>query len=245
MEIVRCPECGTKLKLKSIPSPGMSIECPRCSASFAPGEEEGKEPRPLARTTASKPKAVRRREVAEEEDDEAEDRPARPRRGGKRTARKGGSTGWIVALVLGGGLLLMCGVGVTLLVVFWPFGSSLGGGSQNQQEAAHRDMIKLYEEAGDAFESVRDQASAQVVAARHHQIADRMEALDKQMKSLPRITPEEEARLAKAIGPEMARVTGRVSVVGAAANRNSAGDPTFAAAMKRFHEADARLQGNK
>jgi mono/diheme cytochrome c family protein len=110
-----CPSCDANLKAGAGLEPGTRIECPKCQTSFrVPGNKANK--------PAPPPEDLDEEfvdEFAEEFEEEEERRPAkRSPRKHKKPRKDTSKAPLVIALILGGVVLL--GGGVTAAVVFWP-----------------------------------------------------------------------------------------------------------------------------
>ena len=108
--IVRCPDCGAKLKMRT--APGKKIRCPKCETVFAP-ESDDRDSDPPREAVRSKPK--RRPEPEDEDDEDREDEDDRPSRRKPRKRRKGSGGAVLKWLLLAGGGGMTIGL-VTVLM---------------------------------------------------------------------------------------------------------------------------------
>ncbi len=118
-ETVTCPGCAVVLKPSGEVAPGANIKCPRCGVVFAMPSTEVLE-RPHYRKPPSPRGAL---EYGEDAGDEDYDRPRRRSVRG----RGGSSTGLVIGLSIGGGVLLL---GVIALVIVL---AVKGGGSAKEK----------------------------------------------------------------------------------------------------------------
>jgi hypothetical protein len=122
--LVVCPACGTKLSAPDSGA-GKQVRCPKAGCGTLvpvpePVEAEEVEvvdaaiappkPKPVRTAVAAEEDDRPRRKRRDEDDDEDDDRPRRKRGRGAARGRSGASTGKVVAIVVGG-LLLLGGVG--------------------------------------------------------------------------------------------------------------------------------------
>jgi zinc-ribbon domain len=98
--LLNCPECDATLKLAAPPPEGKKVRCPKCQAVFVPEAVEQR------RVSADRPMApARSRSRPAYEDDDYDDRPRRPRK------QKQGSSGVLIGLLVGGGVLAVLMLG--------------------------------------------------------------------------------------------------------------------------------------
>jgi phage FluMu protein Com len=132
----QCPGCQTVLKSADPLEPGKKIKCPKCATVFQlaaapPAETAVQEREPGEGSRARRrrendfddepPRSRRRYEEDEEEDDYEEVRPRK-----KKRRKKAASSPVVLWLVLGGvGLLVLVGVGITVVWI-------LGGTTQSR-----------------------------------------------------------------------------------------------------------------
>jgi hypothetical protein len=161
----------------------------------------------------------------EDEEDDEDDRPVRRK---KKRKKKGISAGLLIGLI-GGGVAVLAGIGVLLIFL-------LGGGGSpySRHEAAAREVIALMNELAAALESVKDQNSARAAASRINSVCDRMEALSRRVKALPKLTAEEDRKLQNSLKGDMDAIAQRVVVATPQAAANARGEQTLVAAAKRL-----------
>lgn len=231
---VSCPECNHKLRVNVEDGKKIRVRCPKCSKVFVldPDQENDDD---VERAPA---KTARRRESQHEEDD---DRPARRRRDEeedeeefderprRRKKAKKKSPVLLWSVIGGGVALLVAGLVIIVVVAARSRGSAF-----EQHEAAVREAIAVSNELGAALETVKDKDSARTAAIKINQICDRMEALAKRERSLPRLTAEEERRLQNLVGAEVTALTQRLTAAGFQAGVRSQGEASFVAAAKRL-----------
>jgi len=259
-DIVTCPDCDAKMKLKAALPPGKKVRCPKCSTIFAPVSEAPKKPAKSPvdkeRVVTTAPKA-RRNAVAAEREEEEEDRPRRrqssvvddedseeagdddrPRRPRKKRPRKSGKMGLVLGLVIGGGVLLVVLVGVGLVVLF-----VMGRKDSYKQNAdAAKEVVACMEELASAMESVKDRDTAKQAAPRINKVCDRMENLAGRIEKLPKLTKAEDERLTKEFQPQFAAVNQRIMRIAFQAGRASQAEPSFMAAAQRLQQLDNRMK---
>lgn len=255
--IIACPECGKKLRMNSA-LPGKRIKCPGCAAVFAPVPNEAVEERP--RKSVAGAASRRRPDVDEDDDDRArgrqrsreedeneeDDRPRRrtgvvkgrrpdddddddPRPRRKKRKKQGSSA--LTWLITGGvGFVVAAIVGVVVFLAVRGGGS----GAYAQHEAAANELIGLMKELQAAFESVQDVNTARLAATRINSVIDRVQALNQRMRSLGKITAEENRRLEQKVQSELMPLQTRMHQAAFQAGMRSQGEPTFIAAAKRL-----------
>lgn len=258
--ITACPECGKKLRINSVGS--KRIKCPGCSTVFAavPDDADDEEPRRSAARATSKrrpevdddddrdpdrPRARGRQRPHEEEEDEEDERPRRrkgaskeryaddddddPRPRRKKRKKQGSSA--LTWLITGGvGFLVAMIVGVVVFLAVRGGGS----GAYAQHEAAANELIGLMKELGAALESVQDANTARLAATKIDSVVDRVQALHQRMRTLGKITAEENRRLEQKIQSELMPLQARMTQAAFQAGMRSQGEPTFIAAAKRL-----------
>jgi hypothetical protein len=260
--IVSSPECDKKLRVSSETGPAKRVKCPGCSTTFVVrAQEEQTEGRESTAVRAKgrprddeyddedvedSPPAKRRKRTRSEDDEDDEDLDAGPARRPRTRARddeddeeyderparrkkkkKAKSHVLLLSLVFGGVALVAVVAG--LLIFFLSRGSPF-----SQHEAAAREGLAMMNELVAAIESVKDPNSARAAASRIHQICDRVQALERRIRNLPKLTVEENRRLESTMNAEFAALTQRMTQVGFQAGRNAGGEPSFVAAIKRL-----------
>jgi hypothetical protein len=245
-----CTDCEAKLRLRSTPAPGARVRCPRCATVFAPDEEELARPTAITRKPAPKP--VRRADPDEEEDgrrgaiarkptararplrrpdrEDDFDEDDRPRRKKKRRVRKEGNPALFWGLTIGGSVLAL-GLVVTLLIVFWPFGS--------KYDAVMKETIGLLNELAGVLEGVKDRDSARAAAPKIDNLTARLEAVAKKADALPQPSEAENKRLEQKWKKDIEKVMGRLLQASVQAGTKSGGEPTFVAALQKMQGAGA------
>jgi mono/diheme cytochrome c family protein len=110
-----CPSCGVGLKVVDSIQEGKRIKCPKCGTPFSvPGDE--------VEATVRAASGPRTRTAPEPDEDLDEPVPQRPR-ARKKIRKKHNSSGLVLLIAgLAAAAVLLLAVGVTLAVVFWPFG---------------------------------------------------------------------------------------------------------------------------
>lgn len=259
-DIVTCPDCDTRMKLKAALPPGKKVRCPKCSTIFAPvsgaPKKTAKSPGDKERVVTTAPKGRRNSAAAEREEEEDErprrrqssvvddedseeteddDRPRRPR---KKRPRKSGKMGLVLGLVIGGGVLLAVLLVVGIVVMF-----VMGRKDSYKQNAdAAAEMIACLEELASTMESIKDRNSAKSGAERINKTCDRLEKLAARVEKLPKLTQGEDERLKKEMQPKLDAVTQRMSRVAFQAGAASQGEPSFMAALQRLQQVGNRIQ---
>jgi predicted Zn finger-like uncharacterized protein len=269
METIVCPHCETKLRLGKSIAPGSRVRCPKCSTVFAPDTDEenveifvdsppakAKKPsRPADEDLAEDTRRDRsgrrtrleyddredderggRSRGREEDDDDLDDRPVRRKRRRKKTAGSGAQVGLIVALVVGG-LVVFAGVGTAIF-----FGVRALSGAYEKHEAAVKELLSMMTELADALETVKDQGTARVAAARIQRVCDRMEQLEASIQALPRLNGADEQRLSKKYDPEFQKIYQRTLKVAFEAAANAQGEPEYVTANLRLKTVGERLE---
>lgn len=259
-DILTCPDCDTKLKLKAPLLPGKKVRCPKCSTLFAPMPEAPKKTKspvdkaPIATTVSKgrrKPVAVEREEeeederprrrqsstVAEEDSEEPGD-DERPRRSRKKRPRKSGNRRLLFGLVIGGGVLcfLLILAGIVVAVVMGhkdPY---------KENEAAMKEMLTYFEEFATTMESIKDPQSAKTGAERINKICDRMEKVIARVVKLPKLTPAQNERLKNEMQPRIDVCVQRIARVAFQVQAATQGEPTFQAALQRMQQVSNRLK---
>ncbi len=140
-QIVQCPGCGVKLKLKEDRVLSADADCPKCGVALfkkvkpasGPNRSNSGRPTPVAPPTRPLKPASRRplRDEVEEVEDDFEEEEVRPRSRSRRKGRSssGGVPGWAIGALIG---VLTVGV-VVGVVLLLPKG---GGNAVAQQPAA-------------------------------------------------------------------------------------------------------------
>jgi hypothetical protein len=268
--IVTCPECKQKLRLSAEVPAGKRIKCPKCAAVFSAADDEEAAPSRKDAVTRSAPKPARsarpqpdleededdsprkskrgrddeddeeaprakskRRDLEEDDEDEDEDeRPVRRRR--RKRVKK--SNAAVLYGAIGGGVAFIVSAGVVLLLV-------LGrGGASAQQEQVLKDMLQIMRDFRECLKSVKDQNSAKTAAGQLNTLSDRMEALGKRGKGLPKITQAEADRLKAKYKPEMDQLEQGMQQLGMQAGMNSAGEASFMAALQKSAQTAQRVE---
>jgi predicted Zn finger-like uncharacterized protein len=126
---LRCPECRTKLRLKTAPEAGTEVECPKCGSVFSapePEPEEGAEPKKPKKaaekpakgaedTAADKDKKTATKTAAKGPDEKS----AAPNAPKKRKAKKKETSKTaLIGVISAGGVMMLCMIGVLI----WFFG---------------------------------------------------------------------------------------------------------------------------
>lgn len=231
--IVSCPECNNKLRVNVEMKTKPRIRCPKCSKTFVLNtnqEDEDNIERPSVKSKARRgpddeedDDRPRRRRDEEDEEEEFEERPRR-----RKKARKKAPI--LLWSVIGGSLAVLVAGIVTIVLL----ASRSRGSALEQHEAAVREAIAVSNELGAALETVKDKDSARAAAAKINQICDRMEALARRERSLPRLTAEENLRLQNLVNAEVNAMKQRLTAAGFQAGMNSQGEPSFVAAARRL-----------
>jgi flagellar basal body-associated protein FliL/DNA-directed RNA polymerase subunit RPC12/RpoP len=131
-----CPKCEATLRTAKPLAPGKRVKCPHCSEVVTVPEKEtavraaGKAaPAPAAAPAKEKSKRPRdeddedapprRKRGRDDEDDDAEEEEEeeRPKAKKKKKAKSGGGKGLMIGLIIGGAVLLLGGVGLTLFLL--------------------------------------------------------------------------------------------------------------------------------
>jgi len=246
MSLVTCPECGTKLRLKTELAPGKRLRCAKCSVIFAPQPEEeiiesiDPDPDPPVRVAAKKPAASRAAAaepeepevwVDEEAEEGAEERPVRRKRRPLRPIRKKSRFGLILGLSLGGGFLLLAAIaGVVLFLVLGP--------SKNYREhdSIEKEGIKIQTEFAEVLESVKDPASAKAAVPKVERICDRLEDLIRREKALPDLNEKEKKSLEEKYQDEVRQLGGRLMQAAMNAGKLAVAEPSLIAVLKKYDE---------
>ncbi len=145
----------------------------------------------------------------------------------------------ILGLSIGGGLfclLLTGGVGIGVAVML------SGKDAYKENEAAAKEAIACLEELATTMESVRDRNTAKAGAQRIHGICDRLERLGARIDKLPKLTPEQDARLKRDTAPQIEAINQRLKRVAFQAGVASQGEPSFLAAALRLQQVGQKLQ---
>jgi hypothetical protein len=235
---VTCPGCRTTLKVRADLPPGKRIKCPKCARVFAPVAEIVEEvtEEPLDEEQDERPRRRRRQNRDDDNDeperdddvDHDEDVERRPRR--KRGKARRRSSTALLWTILGGVGALVVIVAVVLVLML----ARGGGGGFGQHEEAMKESLQLMGELEAALNEVKDQNSARVAAGKIEKVCDRVEALGKRVKALPKLTPAEDKQLQAKYKPQTDALTQRMQKVGFQAGMNSGGEPSFVAAAKRL-----------
>lgn len=115
---LRCPDCGSKLRLKTAPEPGTEIECPKCTFVFTarPQEDDAADEPPAKTPPADDDERPKAAEGEKAKKKKGGDKPKGPK---KRRAKKKETNKTVLIFALVGALVFL-GSLTTLLV--WFFG---------------------------------------------------------------------------------------------------------------------------
>jgi hypothetical protein len=262
--IVACPECGKRLRINSAASKRIKCPGCSAVFAAVPDEADDEEPRTSVARAASRRRPEvdeddddrdpdrprsrgRQRPHEEEAEEEEDDRPRRRKSAAKsrrsddddddddprprRKKRKKQGSSALMWLIVGGvGFLVAAIVGVVVFLAVRGGGS----GAYPQHEAAANELVGLMKELQAAFESVQDANTARTAATRINSVVDRFHAVHQRMRSLGKITAEENRRLQQKVQSELMPLQTRMHQAALQAGMRCQGETTFIAAAKRL-----------
>jgi len=116
------------------------------------------------------------------------------------------------------------------------------GAALEKHEKVMEEMLGLMKELLQAFESVKDRATAKTAAGRINKVCDGLEAVAKRAKDLPNPPPDVEDRLKKKYEPELKKLAEQMGQVAFKAGQASGGEPSFLEAAQRLAKVGEALQ---
>ena len=116
------------------------------------------------------------------------------------------------------------------------------GGKVGKHEAVIKGIVEQLSALADALESVKDKDTAKTAAAKINKACDRLSALGKEAKDLPKQTKEEDERLQKKYQADLIKAATRMQKAARPAGLASGGDPDFLKSIGRLAEVGKALQ---
>ena len=157
------------------------------------------------------------------DDDEDTDRPAPLK---KKKKKKKKSKLMRTLLLVGGGVCLLALIGVAVVFVL--------NMSWSGHESVARETISLMNETTDILEKVKDKESARAAVPGLEQVVARAKDLKRKMNGLPKITPEEDARLNEKYSSQLWDAIGKKGRALQQARIAGREEPTFIAVISRI-----------
>ena len=111
---LKCPDCGSKLRLKQAPAPGTEIECPECAHVFGAPRIDDEAPAPKKKKAADAGDAKKDDAEKPKKKDKKDDKKGQPK--WRRAKKKETNKAVLIGMIVFG--LMVLGLVVTMLVWF-------------------------------------------------------------------------------------------------------------------------------